>query len=166
MAMNVVTLINGAVAVLFLFAALRDIAARMVPNWVSVIILTLGIISQLIAKDLSISLGLGALIFVASALMWHFGWLGGADAKLLGAGSVAVSPGSVGLFLFAIALAGGALALLYLGLFLVVRRPAAGPRTGLVSRILKAEVWRVHKRGPLPYATAIAAGCLFTLFLS
>jgi prepilin peptidase CpaA len=53
-------------------------------------------------------------------------------------------------------LAGGALALGFLGLRPFV--PAApGPRPAvLLARVLRAEGWRIRRRGPLPYAVAIA----------
>jgi prepilin peptidase CpaA len=156
--------IDLAVAALFVFAALRDVATRTVPNWVSVAILALAIVAQALSGHLLPAVSLAILVFAIAVLMWRGGWLGGADVKLLGAGTAAVAPGSVGPFILIIALAGGVLALLYLGLSVLVRRPAAGPRTGLPRRILKAEAWRIHRRGHLPYASAIAIGCLFTLF--
>nr|WP_294500968.1 prepilin peptidase [uncultured Rhodopila sp.] len=148
------------------FAALRDIATRLVPNWVSVAILTCGIVLHTVIGNPFTAIGWGLLVFIAAALMWKRGWLGGADVKLLGAASVAVAPADIGPLLIAISLAGGVLAVLYIALSRLVRRPVAGPRQGFLPRLLKAEIWRIHRRGPLPYAVAIAAGGLFTLFPS
>ncbi len=156
-------LLHDAIAGLLIFAAVRDVATRTVPNWVSVALLAVGIALQAVAGNLPAAALAGIVVFAAAALMWRQGWLGGADVKLLGAGAVTVAPGSVENFLLAIALTGGGLALLYLGLSLVVRRPKNGPRKTFLSRILKAEAWRIHNRGPIPYAAAIAAGGLFTL---
>jgi prepilin peptidase CpaA len=33
----------------------------------------------------------------------------------------------------------------------------------LVRRVLRAEAWRINRRGPLPYAFAIAGGAILTL---
>ncbi len=74
-----------------------------------------------------------------------------------------VAPGSVGLMLLATALAGGALCLPYLPGKRLFARPAPGRPVGMLSRVLRCERWRLRRRGPLPYAVAIAAGTLFAL---
>jgi prepilin peptidase CpaA len=61
------------------------------------------------------------------------------------------------------ALRGGELALFYRAMSYLVTRPAAGPRRGFLARIAKAERWRLSRRGPLPYATAIAGGSIIAL---
>src|SRR4051812_15051668 len=104
---GILYLIIIVIAVLLVFAAMRDVATRIVPNWVSVAILTCGIILQTIAGNLIVAASLGLAVFFLAALMWHRGWLGGADVKLLGAATVAVAPAAVGQLLFAISLAGG-----------------------------------------------------------
>jgi prepilin peptidase CpaA len=96
--------------------------------------------------------------------MWVRGWLGGADVKLLGAAAVAVAPGSVGSLLLGVSLAGGVLALVYLALSRLVHRPPPGPRKHFLTKLVKAELWRIHRQAPLPYAVAIATGGLLTLF--
>jgi prepilin peptidase CpaA len=106
----------------------------------------------------------GILVLAAATIPWHFGLLGGADVKLLAAAAIVVPTSSLGNLLLAIALAGGVLATLYLILSYLTPRPAPGRRTGLLRRVLKAEAWRIHRRGPLPYAAAIAAGTILTLF--
>ena len=156
--------LQDAIATLLVFAALRDIATRTVPNWVSLAILAVGCVLQAVAGTLPTAGLSGVAVFAAAALMWRQGWLGGADVKLLAAGSVALAPVAVVSFILVVALAGGALALLYLALSLVVRRPAPGGRTTVSRRLLKAEAWRIHNRRSIPYAVAIAAGGLFTLY--
>jgi prepilin peptidase CpaA len=163
---GIISLASTFIAGLLVFAAMRDIVTRMVPNWVSVAILTCGIILQTIAGNLIVATSLGLAVFFFAALMWYRGWLGGADVKLLGAATVAVAPAEVGQLLLAISLARGVLAVLYLALSLCVHRPSPGSRKGFFRRLIKAEIWRIHKRAPLPYAVAIAAGGLFTLFPS
>jgi prepilin peptidase CpaA len=103
------------------------------------------------------------LILTVLVALWLRGFIGGGDVKLTAAAALALPPSEVGAFLLAIALAGGVLALLYLALSVIVRRPAPGIRHGLPARLLKAETWRMHRRGPIPYGVAIATGGLFTL---
>ena len=158
--------LQAAIAALLVFAALRDIATRRVPNWVSIGILICSIVFQTVVGMIFTAIGLGLLIFFVAALMWRRGWLGGADVKLLTAASVAVAPAAVGPLLIAISLAGGGLAIVYIILSRLLRRPSPGPRNGFLPRLLKAEAWRIRKRAPLPYAVAIAIGGLSTLFSS
>jgi hypothetical protein len=44
-----------------------------------------------------------------------------------------------------------------------VARPRAGRPAGLLRRVWRTERYRMHRRGPLPYASAIAAAALLTL---
>ena len=97
-------------------------------------------------------------------LLWLRGYMGGGDVKLIPAVSLIMPPSSVPHYVLSVALAGGVLALIYLVLSRVMSRPASGPRNGLLARIVKAETWRMHRRGPLPYAVAIAAGALPGIF--
>ncbi len=144
-------------------AALHDAAFRTVPNWVSLALACGGLALRVLHHDLLPSLAVAAGLFALLALLWTRGLVGGGDVKLAGAAALAVPPAAVPGFVLAVSIAGGALAILYLMLSLIVPRPAPGARRSLPARLLKAEAWRVHRRGPLPYAAAIAAGCLFTL---
>jgi len=144
-------------------AALHDAAFRTVPNWISLGLACSGLALRALHHDLLPGLAAAAGLFALLALLWTRGLLGGGDVKLAGAAALAMPPAAVPGFVLAVSVAGGVLALLYLLLSLVVPRPAPGARRSLPARLLKAEAWRVHRRGPLPYAAAIAAGCLFTL---
>ena len=152
-----------AAGALLILAAAHDLAARTVPNPVPILLALLGAVLQLAAGHLPASLGAALAVFIAAAFCWRRGWLGGADAKLLGAVSLLVAPRLVPSLLLAIALAGGALALLYLALRRLVRKPRARRPASLAGRILRAEAWRIARRGSLPYAAAIAAGTLFSM---
>jgi prepilin peptidase CpaA len=67
----------------------------------------------------------------------------------------------------ATALAGGVLACIYLALGRMTTlwsMPAhAGRSDKFVIRVCRAERWRAHRRGSLPYGCAIAAAATFTL---
>ena len=152
------------VALLFLFAAFHDIATRTVPNWTSLAILACGVALQFISGHLVGALLIGTLVFTICVLLWAARLLGGADVKLLAAAAVAVPPAAAGTLIISVALAGGLVAIVYLSLSHLIARPAPGHRRTVLHRILKAEAWRIHRRAPLPYVTAIAAGVVFTLY--
>lgn len=156
-------LLQAAVAVLLLHAALHDLAARTVPNRTSAALGCAGAGLRLIGGDLAAGLLLALLVLAGAAALWLRGWLGGGDVKLLAALALAVPPAQVAPMLAAVALAGGAVACAHLLLRRVVRLPRTR-RAGLVARAWRAEAWRILRRGPLPYAVAIAGGGLFTLF--
>jgi prepilin peptidase CpaA len=156
--------VTVAFALALLFgAALHDLAVRTVPNCVSVALVALGVLSRLLAGDLGLGLALAALVFVGAALLWLRRLMGGADAKLLGAVALLAPPDRLPDLLLMIALCGGVLALFYLAMSYVVTRPVEGPRHSVLGRVAKAERWRLSRRGPLPYAAAIAGGSIISL---
>jgi len=151
-----------------LLAALHDIAARTVPNWVAVAVALGGLAARLVDGHLLPSLAAAAAAFVVTAFCWRRGWLGGADVKLIAAATLAVPNGQIGLFIVAMSFSGSILAILYLVGGRIARaagRDARLPRpTNLLARAARAELWRLRRGGPLPYACAIAAGFTFVLF--
>ena len=112
------------------------------------------------------SLLLASVVFAVLYLLWRFECLGGGDVKLLSACVLLVPAGAVAAMLAAVTLSGGILALFYLVLRAAVPRPLPQvtlPRWSL-RRLCRVEAWRIRRGGPLPYACAISAGCMFTLF--
>jgi prepilin peptidase CpaA len=89
--------------------------------------------------------------------------MGGGDVKLLGAAALALPPASVPMFVAAVAMAGGLLAMVYLAARPFMPTPALLRPTGLFARTLRVECWRIGRRGPLPYACAITAGFVFVM---
>jgi prepilin peptidase CpaA len=159
------TLASGA---LLLLAAGHDVVSRTVPNWMSVAIACCGIVTSLAAGRMLISVGLGLAVFVAAAICWRRGWMGGADVKLLGAITIVLPPGMVAMFAVAMSIAGAVHAAVYLLARRVVTPPppllAHRPRSiSMLPRVLRAERWRISRGGPLPYACAIAFGFLFVI---
>ena len=148
-----------------LVAALHDLVARTVPNWMALALALLGLAQRAVAGSIPGGLIAGLIVFILAALCWRRGWLGGGDVKLLGAASMVVPPSNVPAFICAVALAGGILALMYVSANRLAAsrnlhpRPRPGPAAmGLFRRALRAERWRIRRGGPLPYACAIAAG--------
>ena len=137
---------------------------RLVPNRVPAAIASLGIAVRLLDGTLGWGLLAAFAVFCVAAACWRRGWLGGADVKLFGAGALLVPPGAALAFVLASCLAGGLLALLYLGLSRIVPPPAPQRPLTHLRRYLRLEQRRLQRHGPLPYATAIAAGAIFVLF--
>jgi prepilin peptidase CpaA len=159
----------GASAVLLLLAGASDIAARRVPNRVPAALAAIGVVLRVQSGDLIAALGCAFAVFIVAFVCWQRGWLGGGDVKLLAAAALLVAPDRVPGLVIAVALAGGVLAAAYLlmrALLPEPRLPSANQLTGRrprLLRVLRAEQWRIRRRAPLPYASAIFAGVAFTL---
>jgi prepilin peptidase CpaA len=148
---------------LIIGASLHDMAARTIPNGIPLALALIGVANGVAAGHLLTSLLLGAGVFALAVLCWRAGWLGGGDVKLFGAAALALPPGSVPAFIAAAAIGGGVLAFIYLILGQVVPAPSSVRPPGLLARALRAEQWRIRRRGPLPYVCAIAGGFLFVV---
>jgi prepilin peptidase CpaA len=148
---------------LFALASVQDWALRLVPNRIPAAIAVIGLLLRLRDGTVPLALLDGGVVFALAALCWRRGWLGGADVKLFAAGAVLVPPGSAAGFVVASCLAGGILALAYPVLACIVPPPAATRPITRLRRYLRLEQRRLRRRGPLPYATAIAAGATFIL---
>ncbi len=154
----------GLSAAILLGAVLNDIAFRTVPNWMSAALLILGIGIRTLDGGLLLGLLACVLILLGAGFCWRRGWLGGGDVKLLAACGMLAPPGLSGVMLLDVALAGGALAALYLALGRVLGAPGADCPPGRLRGIVWEERRRIHSRSPVPYASAIAAGALLVLF--
>jgi prepilin peptidase CpaA len=153
----------GAGLALLLFSGLHDFAVRTVPNWVSLLLFGVGIVLRLIeggVNGLSTGLAIALAMLMLTFVFWRLGWMGGGDVKMLTAAAIFVRPDfeHMPLLISGTAIAGGVLSLIYVVGGALVERPR-GPRpSGFLRRALRCEQWRLSRRGPLPYAAAIAAG--------
>ena len=158
-------------AALLIIAALHDVAARTIPNWASLCLAGLGLWLRWQDGHVFTGLILGLIVFCVATFCWLRGWMGGGDVKLLAAAAIFVPPAHVGNMILAIAMAGGVVGLFYLASRAWLRRRSATDQSGrrgprprrLLARVLRAERWRLLRGGPLPYASAIAAGTLFVI---
>ena len=148
---------------LFGLACLQDWAMRLVPNRVPAAIALLGLVLRLVDGTLLLGLLAAFIVFFIAAFCWRRGWLGGADVKLFGAGALLVPPGAASGFVLVSCIAGGILAILYTIAARFVPPPAPVRPLSQLRRYLRLEQRRLQRRGPLPYATAIAAGATFVL---
>jgi prepilin peptidase CpaA len=151
------------VAALLILAAAHDLAARTIPNGASLALAGAGLVLRLAGGDLAEGMLAAGGVFAAAALCWQAGWLGGGDVKLLAALALALPPAGTLPMLAWTSLWGGGIALLYLLLLRVVPPPAPIRPAGLLRRLLRAERWRIRRRGPIPYGCAIALGGLTVL---
>ena len=153
-----------ATAVLLLVAAATtDVSLRTVPNAVSAVLAIDGILVGVFAHALLPSLAAASCVFVPSVIFWRHGLMGGGDAKLLTAVSLLVPARLVPSLVLTIALAGGALALIYWSTRRVMTLRTDGRDKRLLRRILRIECHRIRRGFSLPYAVAISSGTLFTL---
>jgi prepilin peptidase CpaA len=152
-----------AAAASLLFAVAHDVAVRTVPNGVSLIVAVAGLGINTLDGQLAPALFGGGVVFAGCWYCWRSGWIGGGDVKLLSACALVVPPGSVPELVLSTAIAGAALALLYLALARLLPSSATPRPTGLLRRVWRAERRRIRRRLSLPYACAISAGVLLTL---
>lgn len=148
-------------------AAFTDVASRRVPNACCVMVAGFGIAARIASGDLPPSLMLAVVVFGVLFVFWSRHWLGGGDVKLLAACALLVPANAVAEMALVVALFGGLLAAAYLAARMAQFRPAfiphpAGPH-GILRRLWRIEGWRIRRGAPLPYACAIAAGCIFTI---
>ncbi|WP_048860048.1 prepilin peptidase, partial [Acidisphaera rubrifaciens] len=125
----------GGAAALLLVGAWADLARRIIPDGISCGVLLAGVGLRLVEGAAAAvwlwAAGAALLTFMALALVWRWGLIGGGDVKLLAASVLLVPPASVPALLLSTSLAGGVLALIYLAAGAVARRrgprPAGGP---------------------------------------
>jgi prepilin peptidase CpaA len=144
--------------VLLCLAALHDVLARTIPNWIAATMAAAGLPLFWLAQGPADRLLAAVLLFGGAILCWRLGWLGGGDAKLLGATGLVLPPDRVAGALIAIGLAGAVLALPYLACRGRIARPGAVRPSALLARAWRAERFRLRRGGPLPYGVAIAVG--------
>ncbi len=157
--------LSSGAALLLIYAALHDLAARTVPNWLPLVLLVLGLFARLADHNLFSGLAVAAVAFLVLFIVWLLGGMGGGDVKLWAATVLLIPPllqPELAFFLH-VFIFGGILALIYLSLGFVVHKPRNLKAGGLVRRLLRAEAWRISRRAPLPYACAIAGGAIATL---
>lgn len=147
---------------LLVYAALHDLAVRTVPNWLPVALLVLGVFARLVDHSLLPAFCVAAVAFVFLFIIWVAGVMGGGDVKLWAATVLLIPPVLAPelSFFLDVFLFGGGLAVVYLGLSFVMPMPKGARPGGRLRRFLRAEMWRIGRRAPLPYACAIAGGAI------
>ena len=152
---------------LLLVAAWCDLATRTIPDGISVALAILGLLARAAEGPVPAvaSFLVAAGLFAALLPLHARGAFGGGDIKLITALAVGFPPLSTADFLVATVMAGGVLGVVYLSLRLLPEPAplAPRPRSWPPRRVIALERRRASRRGPLPYAVAVAAGGVLTL---
>jgi prepilin peptidase CpaA len=147
---------------LLAYAAWHDLATRWVPNWLPVCVAAIGVPLRLADHTLVPALIIAVATFAVLFAGYIFNLIGGGDVKLWPATVLLVPAGLTQDmdFFLRVTLIGGAMGVVYLILSRCLPKPhaVAARRGALLRRVLRAELWRIRQRAPLPYAFAIAAG--------
>lgn len=157
-----------AILALLLVAAWRDVAIRIIPDAIALLLLAAGALARILdgPSAIAISMGTAVLLFVMLLIAHSHGWLGGGDAKLMAALAVGLSPLDCYRFVIATAIAGGLLSIVYLMLPHWLGTTHKTGRRSILNRVGAIECWRIRRRASLPYGVAIAAGGAFVLLRS
>lgn len=108
-------LIAATVGFLLIIATVQDIRIREIPDWVSISIGIIGLITSSLGwLDLSLWLSFagGAVGLTIGWLLFQYAEFGGGDAKLIAALGFVVGPVGIWILMFVMAISGGVLALI------------------------------------------------------
>lgn len=160
-----------------LFAAIHDIAFRLIPDWCVVAVAVIGLALRLDegVGPAAFSLGAALALFVFFTAMFHFGIMGGGDVKLMSAASLLFPLHEVPSLFVWISFAGGVLALGKIvhdkvGEWIVVTRFRSGrvvrkQSGGKATSTIKSDNGFGFQGEGLPYGAAIFFGTLVKVAL-
>ena len=148
----------AAFAGLLVYAAGSDVARLTIPNWVSIVMTALFVVTALAVSmplaEIGLHLGVGAGVLVVGFILFQANIIGGGDAKLLAAGAVWTGFAAFAPFMFWTATAGGVVALSLLAARHFIKQAETNP--SFVNRLLE-------RNGGIPYGVAIMTGGLMAL---
>jgi len=163
---------------LVLTAALIDIRKFIIPNWLNLLLLIVGLAYAGVTSvggeqgfPWVLSLACFAVFFFAGTLLFSLGFLGGGDVKLLAILAFWAGTQHIFQMLVYIAIAGGVVSAVYL-LKAMVMRNGNSPSVGSDGKVVAADAGLPHTDGvtngkasvlrqPVPYGVAIAAGGVY-----
>jgi prepilin peptidase CpaA len=162
---------------LYTIILVQDILYRKIPDALSLLIASIGILILFINSDWLerfLTLGLATATFLALAPLCIAGKLGGGDVKLLAASVLLVGASSFFDFLLLATLAGGVLSLVYIVAFLILKALPTSSVTA--TSVFTPKTWktrlhllwrierrRILRRSSIPYGVAISAGSILSL---
>jgi prepilin peptidase CpaA len=148
-----------AVGMAIIAGAVYDATTLTIPNWISVVLLALfpviAVSAGLSWAEAGMHVGVGVAALIVGILLFAGGIVGGGDAKLFAAVSLYIGAAWFGMYIFAVALAGGLLACVLLAIRWLAAYGAGAYLT-----------WLQHlarRDAGIPYGVAIAAGALVVL---
>ncbi len=143
--------------VLVIWAALRDATSFTIPNWLSIALSVAFLAAAAVVGAplglIGVNLAVGLAGLAIGLALFALGWIGGGDAKLFAAASLWLGWPALTTFLLATTLAGGALAVVLLGLRAQPVRAHTPVLSGWMDRL-------TTPGAPAPYGVAIACGAL------
>jgi prepilin peptidase CpaA len=152
----VLTLIGAAM----IAAAVYDAATLTIPNWISLFLVALFPIAAIGADfswaEVGIHFAVGFVALLVGMGLFASGVIGGGDAKLFAAIALLVGAADFAPYILAVALAGGALGCVLLGVRWAATTYDVYGRLSWLSHIAK-------QGAGIPYGIAIAVGGLFVL---
>lgn len=160
----------AAIVGLLVFAALADVAARIIPDGIAIGVAVLGLIVRVTEGGLpgvAVSIAAAVVVLMVLAILHRCGLMGGGDVKLAAATVLGLPLDWIYRFFIVTALAGGVIALVHLALRAAIHTAPRPPPRGasLPLRALTAEWWRIARRGSLPYGVAIACGGIWAVLV-
>jgi prepilin peptidase CpaA len=145
---------------LLAYAAMTDIGFRRISNIVCVLLAVLAA-TQLPFSDpylLALTFGNAVALLVPLLILYHRGYMGGGDVKLLAAVAIGLSISQIIQLLTVTVLAGGVLAVAHLVLRYLPSPKPAPAGSSFLRRVYAVERWRHVRRAALPFGVAIAFG--------
>lgn len=144
------------VGAMMIAAAAYDVLTLTIPNWISLVLIVLfpmlAVAVGLGWHELGWHVAIGVIALAAGIAAFALGAVGGGDAKLFGAVALYMGPLGIAPYVLSVAIAGGALAML----FLVLHQPRIEAWTQRVPVLGQI----VSRGAALPYGVAIVAGGL------
>jgi prepilin peptidase CpaA len=161
--------VEGVALVCLLAGTANDIMLRIIPNRLVLAVMAAGLGLRLITEPglpwPSVAASTASLGFFGVLATLNF--IGWGDAKIIAAVTLLVPPHDVVSMLFAIVIAGGILACIYLVLRRALRlqeaappRPADEMQRGIVALVAR-ETARIRTDQPMPYAVAVFGGTAY-----
>lgn len=138
-------------------AGLRDLTSYIIPNWISLVLLAAFVPAALALGlpmgqiGLHLAVGLGGLVL--GMALYALGWIGGGDAKLFAAAALWIGWPALVLYVAVVCMAGGAFAVLLIGLRSAWLRPFIPSGPAWFGRL-------VEPGENVPYGVAIAVGAM------
>jgi prepilin peptidase CpaA len=149
---------------LLAYAAMMDIATRLIRHEICLVLALIGLASQFASPvQVAESLITATILLLLLMVIYQRGWIGGGDVKLLAALAIGFPLTGVIQLLTITALAGGVLALVHLMMRLLPYPQLAPAGSSFIRRIYAVERWRNLRHAPLPYGVAIASGGIWTI---
>ena len=143
--------------ILVIAAGVKDVTSYTIPNWIPLALLAsfpvAAIVLGLPFAALGLQLAVGAAALLLGVAMFAAGWIGGGDAKLFAAAGLWLGWPAALPYVACTGLAGGALAVILLGLRSAAVRPFVPSGPAWLTRL-------VEPGENVPYGLAIAVGAL------